>query len=103
MWAQGVRLIRWTDKKSNPEDSKFQVSFKYRFFNKKGTLAQKYPWVKGFRFGYTQTSFWDLKSESKRRLRFKIPALLSKKLIPKARVSNADVNGECPKTVAQFG
>ncbi|MBW1827513.1 MAG: phospholipase A [Deltaproteobacteria bacterium] len=67
MWAQGVRLIRWTDKKSNPGDSKFQVSFKYRFFNKKGTLAQKYPRVKGFRFGYTQTSFWDLKSESKRR------------------------------------
>jgi len=50
---------------TDPEDSKFQVSFKYRFFNKKGTLAQKYPWVEGFHFGYTQTSFWDLKSESK--------------------------------------
>ena len=50
---------------TDPEDSKFQVSFKYRFFNKKGTLAQKYPWVEGFHFAYTQTSFWDLKSESK--------------------------------------
>ncbi len=50
---------------TDPEDSKFQVSFKYRFFNKKGALAQRYPWVEGFHFGYTQTSFWDLKSESK--------------------------------------
>jgi outer membrane phospholipase A len=49
---------------TDPEDSKFQVSFKYRFFNDKGTLAQKYPWVKGLHFGYTQTSFWDLKSAS---------------------------------------
>lgn len=50
---------------TDPEESKFQISFKYRFFNEKGTLVQKYPWVKGFHFGYTQTSFWDLKSESK--------------------------------------
>lgn len=50
---------------TDPEDSKFQVSLQHRFFDNKGTLAQKYPWVKGFHFGYTQTSFWDLKSASK--------------------------------------
>lgn len=50
---------------ADPEDSKFQVSFRYRFFNTEGALAQEYPWVKGFNFAYTQTSFWDLASESK--------------------------------------
>ena len=50
---------------TNPEKSKFQFSFKYRFFNPESTLGKKYPWVKGFHFAYTQTSFWDLKSESK--------------------------------------
>jgi len=46
-------------------DSKFQLSFKYRFFNSTAPLARKHPWVRGFYFGYTQTSFWDLKSDSK--------------------------------------
>ncbi len=46
-------------------DSKFQLSFKYRFFNPTAPLARKHPWVSGFNFGYTQTSFWDLKSDSK--------------------------------------
>jgi len=45
--------------------SKFQLSFKYRFFNPTAPLARKYPWVSGFHFAYTQTSFWDLKSDSK--------------------------------------
>jgi outer membrane phospholipase A len=49
---------------ADPEDSKFQVSFKYRFLNPKGSIAKKYPWAKGFHFGYTQTSFWDLQSTS---------------------------------------
>ncbi|MBU0483602.1 MAG: phospholipase A [Proteobacteria bacterium] len=48
----------------NPEDSKFQFSFRYRFFNPEGPLAANHPWVNGLNFGYTQTSFWDLKSES---------------------------------------
>ncbi|MGB6010980.1 MAG: hypothetical protein WBI57_06905, partial [Desulfobacterales bacterium] len=30
---------------TDPEDSKFQVSLQHRFFDNKGTLAQKYPWV----------------------------------------------------------
>lgn len=49
---------------ADPRDSKFQVSLKYRLLSKKGSLAQRYPWVTGLHFGYTQTSFWDLKSDS---------------------------------------
>lgn len=49
---------------ADPENSKFQISFKYRFLNAEGPLAREYPWVKGFHFGFTQTSFWDLKSAS---------------------------------------
>ena len=50
---------------TDPKKSKFQFSFKYRLFNPERTLAQKYSWVKGFHFAYTQTSFWDLESASK--------------------------------------
>ena len=49
---------------TDPEKSKFQVSFKYRFFNPESEFAGKHPWLKGFHLGYTQTSFWDLKSDS---------------------------------------
>jgi len=49
---------------TDPQNSKFQISFKYRLLNSEGPLAQKYPWVKGFHFAYTQTSFWDLASAS---------------------------------------
>lgn len=49
---------------TNPAKSKFQFSFRYRFFNTDGPLVTKYPWVNGLHFGYTQTSFWDLKSDS---------------------------------------
>jgi phospholipase A1 len=47
-----------------PENTKFQISFKYRFFNQDTDLARSHPWIKGFNFGYTQTSFWDLESQS---------------------------------------
>lgn len=47
------------------DQSIFQLSFKYRFFNAKGYLAKKAPWVSGFYFGYTQRSNWDLKDDSK--------------------------------------
>ena len=50
---------------TDPEKSKFQISFKYRFLDPKGRLAEKVPWLKGFHFAYTQTSFWDLKSASR--------------------------------------
>ena len=49
---------------TDPEDSKFQFSFKYQFFNADNPLANKHPWMKGLHFGYTQTSFWDLESSS---------------------------------------
>ena len=47
------------------DQSKFQFSFKYRIFNPKGYLAEKAPWVSGFHLGYTQSSIWDLKNDSK--------------------------------------
>ncbi len=49
---------------TDPEKSKFQISFKYRLFNPGGSLSRRYPWIEGFHFGYTQTSFWDLDSDS---------------------------------------
>ena len=49
---------------TNPQKSKFQISFRYRLFNPSGSLSQKYPWLEGFHIAYTQTSFWDLKSAS---------------------------------------
>lgn len=49
---------------TQPEDSKFQISLKYRFFSEEKSLVKKYPWLQGFHFGYTQTSFWDLDSDS---------------------------------------
>lgn len=48
----------------DPSESKFQISFKYRPFTAKGTLNKNLPWLQGFHLAYTQTSFWDLKSES---------------------------------------
>jgi len=50
---------------TEPEKSKFQISFKYQFFNSNGPLVQNHPWAAGFHLGYTQTSFWDLQSASK--------------------------------------
>ncbi|WP_170302084.1 phospholipase A [Desulfosarcina widdelii] len=47
------------------EQSKFQLSFKYRLFNPEGYLAEKIPEVSGFYLGYTQRSIWDLENDSK--------------------------------------
>jgi outer membrane phospholipase A len=49
---------------TDPKESKFQISFKYQFFNPEKPLVIKHPWVQGFHLAYTQTSFWDLASES---------------------------------------
>ena len=49
---------------ADPEDSKFQISFKYQFFNKDNPVTEELPWLKGLFFGYTQTSFWNLESDS---------------------------------------
>ena len=49
---------------ADPEDSKFQFSFRYRFFKPEDEFTQRHPWLAGLHFAYTQTSFWDLQSES---------------------------------------
>ncbi|MFP4194141.1 MAG: phospholipase A [Desulfobacterales bacterium] len=49
---------------TEPEESKFQISLKYRFLSPGKELAEKYPWSKNFYLAYTQTSFWDLDSAS---------------------------------------
>lgn len=48
------------------EDSnaKFQVSFKFRFFNDEAGLARRFHALEHFYLGYTQTSLWDLGSPS---------------------------------------
>ncbi|MDX2480956.1 MAG: phospholipase A [Desulfuromusa sp.] len=49
---------------TDPGKSKFQISFKYRLFNPSGSLSQRFPRLRGLYFAYTQTSFWDLASDS---------------------------------------
>jgi phospholipase A1 len=49
---------------ASPDESKFQLSFKYQLLSSEGSLARAWPWVTGFHFGYTQTSYWDLESDS---------------------------------------
>ena len=50
---------------TRPEDTKFQLSVKYRFVSPQSLAAEKHPWIRGFHIAYTQTSFWDLGGESK--------------------------------------
>jgi outer membrane phospholipase A len=49
---------------ADPEDSRFQISFKYRLFRSDCPLAEEYPWITGLYLGYTQASSWDLASDS---------------------------------------
>ncbi|MFW6334832.1 MAG: phospholipase A, partial [Desulfosalsimonas sp.] len=49
---------------AEPEESKFQISLKYRFLSPDKQLAEKHPWIQNFFLAYTQTSFWDLDSAS---------------------------------------
>lgn len=48
----------------NPEESKLQFSFKYQLFSPEGSLNKNMPWLQGLHIAFTQTSFWDLKSDS---------------------------------------
>lgn len=50
---------------ADPEDTKFQISFKYQIFNTESPLAENFSGINGIHFAYTQTSFWDLASDSK--------------------------------------
>ena len=47
------------------EQSKFQLSFKFRLFNPEGLLARNAPWLSDFYLAYSQRSIWDLKNDSK--------------------------------------
>lgn len=46
-------------------NARFQLSFKYRLFDPSSGFGASRPWLVGFYFSYTQTSLWDLSSESK--------------------------------------
>ena len=49
----------------DPTSARFQFSFRYRIFDAHGAVAEKIPVARGLYFGFTQTSLWDLESESK--------------------------------------
>lgn len=48
----------------NGKDAKFQLSFKYRFFDPQGSIAERYPLLSNVYFTYTQTTVWDLGGDS---------------------------------------
>jgi outer membrane phospholipase A len=50
---------------SAPQGARFQISFRYRLFNDKGWIVKNLPIMGGLYAAYTQTSLWDLKSDSK--------------------------------------
>jgi len=46
-------------------NARFQLSFKYRLFDRQMGWGRDQPWLAGFYLGYTQTSFWNLEEKSK--------------------------------------
>ena len=44
--------------------ARFQLSFKYRMFDRELGWGRDQPWLTGFSFGYTQTSIWNLSEDS---------------------------------------
>jgi outer membrane phospholipase A len=48
-----------------PRAARYQISFRYRLFDDRGVVAENLPFVRGLYFGFTQTSLWDLASDSK--------------------------------------
>ena len=49
---------------ADPKDSRFQISLKHQLFGDQSALGKSHEWVRGFHLGYTQTSSWDLRSDS---------------------------------------
>ncbi|CAL95826.1 phospholipase A [Azoarcus olearius] len=49
----------------NPRSARYQLSFRYRIFDQQGVVAEALPVTRGLYFGFTQTSVWDLESDSK--------------------------------------
>lgn len=50
---------------TDPKSARYQISFRYRLFDDQGVVAESFPLVRGLYFGFTQTSLWDLSSDSK--------------------------------------
>lgn len=48
----------------NGTDARFQLSFKYRPFDPKGSFAEYLPALSNLYFAYTQTTLWDIGAES---------------------------------------
>jgi phospholipase A1 len=46
-------------------NAKFQISFRYRLFDGKGSLASRLPWIDDLYLSFSQTSLWDLNELSK--------------------------------------
>lgn len=49
---------------ADPEDSRFQISLKYQLLGERCPLNRSCEWMRGIHLGYTQTSSWDLESDS---------------------------------------
>lgn len=45
--------------------ARFQLSFKYRLFDRQLGWGRELPWLAGLHFAYTQTSIWNLSESSK--------------------------------------
>jgi phospholipase A1 len=45
--------------------ARFQLSFKYRIFDRELGWGREHPWLAGLHFAYTQTSIWNLSETSK--------------------------------------
>ncbi|HEX6689910.1 MAG TPA: phospholipase A, partial [Burkholderiales bacterium] len=45
-------------------NARFQLSFKYRLFDRGSGFGKDEPWLSGLYFGYTQNSLWELDSDS---------------------------------------
>lgn len=45
--------------------ARFQLSFKYRLFDRQFGWGRHQPWLAGLHFAYTQTSIWELSETSK--------------------------------------
>lgn len=45
-------------------NARFQLSFKYRLFDRGSGFGKDEPWLSGLYFGYTQNSLWELESDS---------------------------------------
>ncbi|HLE65532.1 MAG TPA: phospholipase A, partial [Burkholderiales bacterium] len=46
-------------------NARFQLSFKYRLFDRSLGWGRDQPWLSGLYLGYTQTTIWNLHDDSK--------------------------------------